>query len=139
MIKRWPNAKFELAYTEADSIPLVAQKAHKQWLGQTQLVPIGCHAGAALAAASNAFLEALQDAKRLANLIKTKEPLTSLKRNKIDAWMDTLFLLILQKNVEFGSRAFVRIFSNCAPARLIRFLTGQASWRDRLAVIRSIL
>ena len=139
LIKRWPNAKFELAYTEAASVPLVAQKAHKQWLGQTQLVPIGSHTGAALSTTGYAFLDALQDAKRLANLIKTKEPLTSLKRNKIDAWMDALFLSFLKKNAEFGSRAFVRTFSHCAPASLIRFLTGQANWRDRLAVIRSIL
>ena len=139
LLKRWPNAKFELAYTEAASVPLFAQKVHKQWLGQTQLVPIGSPAGAALRTTSYAFLEALQEAKRLANLIKSKEPLTSLKRNKIDAWMDALFLSFLQKNAEFGSRAFVRIFSNCAPASLIRFLNGQANWRDRLAVIRSIL
>ena len=139
LIKRWPSAKFELAYSEADSIPLVTQKLHKQWLGKTQLVPIGSSAGAALGTTSCAFLEALQDAKRLANLIKSKEPLTSLKRNKIDSWMDALFLSLLQKNAEFGSRVFVRIFSNCAPASLIRFLTGQANWHDRLAVIRSIL
>ena len=139
LLKRWPNAKFELAYSEAASVSLVAQKAHKQWLGQTQLVPIGSPAGAAHRTTSYAFLEALQEAKRLANLIKSKEPLTSLNRNKIDAWMDALFLSFLQKNVEFGSRAFVRIFSNCAPASLIRFLNGQANWRDRLAVIRSIL
>ena len=139
LLKRWPNAKFELAYTEAASLPLTAQKAHKQWLGQTQLVPIDSLAGTLLIPTSDAFLAALQDAKRLANLIRTKEPLTSFKRNKIDAWMDVLFLSFLQKNAALGSHAFVRLFSNCAPASLIRFLTGQANWRDRLAVMRSIL
>ena len=139
LIKRWPNAKFDLAYTEAASVPLAAQKAHKQWLGQTQLVPIGSHARTVLATTSYDFLEALQDAKRLANLIRSKEPLTSFKRNKIDTWMDGLFLSFLQKNAALGSHAFVRLFSSCAPASLIRFLTGQANWRDRLAVIRAIL
>lgn len=139
LIKRWPSAKFELAYTEAASVSLSVQKAHKQWLGQTQLVPIGSNAGAVLSITNDGFLEALQDAKRLASLIKTKEPLTSLKRNKIDTWMDGLFLSSLQKNSGFSSRAFVRLFSNCAPASLIRFLAGQANWCDRLAVIRSIL
>ena len=58
---------------------------------------------------------------------------------KINACMDALFLSFLQKNAALGSHAFVRLFSNCAPASLIQFLTGQANWRDRLAVIRSIL
>ena len=139
LIRRWPNAKFELVYTEAASVSLEAQKVHKKWLGQTQLVPIGSSTGATLGAISDAFLEALQDAKRLAYLIKTKEPLTRFNHNKIDARIDTLFVSFLQKNSRFGSHTYVRIFSNCAPASLIRFLTGQANWRDRLAVIRSIL
>ena len=139
LTKRWPNAKFELVYTEAAGMPLATQKAHKHWLGQTQLVPIGNLSGAVFSTTNCTFLEALQDAKRLANLIRTKEPLTSLKRNKVDAWMDALFLSFLQKNAGFGSRTFMRLFSNCVPASLIRFLTGQANWRDRLVVIRAIL
>jgi lycopene beta-cyclase len=133
--KCWPNTQFTLSYTEQDCLPLSAQKTQKQWLGQTQLIAIDTPAGVT----GYAFLEALQDAKRLANLIKTKEPLTSLKRNKIDAWMHALFLSSLQKKAGFGSRAFMRLFSNCAPVNLIRFLSGQANWRDRLAVIRASL
>ncbi len=136
--KRWPNAKFNLAYTEAASLPLIAHSARKQWLGQTQLVPIGGLVGTARSATGYAFLEALQDAKRLANLLKTNEPLTTFKRNKIDACMDALFLSFLQKNAAIGANMFVQLFSNCAPASLIRFLTGQANWRDRLAVIRAM-
>lgn len=97
LIKRWPNAKFDLAYTEAASLPLAAQKAHKQWLRQTQLVPMASLTGTVLATTSYAFLAALQDAKRLANLIKSKDPLTSFKRNKIDAGMNALFLFFCKK------------------------------------------
>ena len=118
------NAKFELAYTEAASVPLAAQKAHKQLLRQTQLVTVGSPAGAAFGATSDAFLAALQDAKRLTNLIGSKEPLTSFKLNKIDAGMDALFLSFLQKKAVLGSHSFVRIFPNYAPASLILFLTG---------------
>jgi lycopene beta-cyclase len=138
LLKRWPNTKFKVAYTEAASLPLIAHKARKQWLGQTQLIPIGSLAGTARAATGYAFLETLQDAKRLANLIKTNEPLTTFKRNKIDAWMDALFLSFLAKNAQLGASTFVQLFSNCAPASLIRFLTGQANWRDRFAVIRAM-
>ena len=135
LLKRWPNAQFNITYTESASLPLVAHKARKEWLGQTQLIPIGSAAGTARAATGYAFLETLQDAKRLANLIKTGEPLTTFKRNKIDACMDALFLSFLQKNAALGPNMFVQLFSNCAPASLIRFLTGQANWRDRLRVI----
>ena len=136
--KRWPNTQFKVAYTESASLPLIAHKARKQWLGQTQLVPIGLPAGTARAATGYAFLETLQDAKRLANLINTNEPLTTFKRNKIDACMDALFLSFLHQNAAQGTNTFVQLFNNCAPASLILFLTGQASWADRLAVIRSI-
>ena len=58
---------------------------------------IGSSAGVVLGAISDAFLEALQDPKRLADLIKTKEPLTSFNRNKIDACINTLFVFFLLK------------------------------------------
>jgi lycopene beta-cyclase len=138
LLKRWPNAQFNIAYTESASQPLIAHKARKQWLGQTQLIPIGTPAGTARAATGYAFLDILQDAKRLANLIKTNQPLTTFKRNKIDAWIDALFLSFLYQNAQFGAKLFVQLFNNCAPASLIRFLTGQANWRDRLAVIRAM-
>ena len=138
LLKRWPNAQFTIAYTESASLPLIAHKGRKQWLGQIQLIPIGSLAGTARAATGYAFLETLQDAKRLAHLIKTGEPLTSFKRNNIDACMDALFLSFLKKNAALGPNMFVQLFSNCAPASLIRFLTGQANWRDRLRVIRGM-
>ena len=138
LLKRWPNAQFNIIYTESASLPLIAHKARKQWLGQTQLIPIGTPAGTARAATGYAFLETLQDAKRLAKLINTNQPLTTFKRNKIDACMDVLFLSFLHKNAVQGSRMFVQLFNSCAPASLIRFLTGQANWTDRLAVIRAM-
>ena len=138
LLKRWPSAQFNITYTESASLPLIAHKARKEWLGQTQLIPIGSVAGTARAATGYAFLETLQDAKRLANLIKANEPLTTFKRNNIDACMDALFLSFLQKNAALGPNMFVQLFSNCAPASLIRFLTGQANWRDRLRVIRAM-
>ena len=138
LLKRWPSAQFNIIYTESASLPLIAHKARKQWLGQTQLIPIGSVAGTARAATGYAFLETLQDAKRLAHLIKTGEPLTSFKRNDIDACMDAIFLSFLQKNAALGPNMFVQLFNNCAPASLIRFLTGQANWRDRLRVIRAM-
>ena len=89
---------------------MALQKAQKQWLGQTQLVPIGSSAGTVLGGTSDAFLKALQDAKRLANLIRSKEPLTSFKRNKIDACMDALFLSFLQKTQRLVRRLLCDYF-----------------------------
>jgi lycopene beta-cyclase len=138
LAKSWPNTQFSLAYTETGCLPLVQHKTTKQWLGQTQLIAIGTPAGTARAATGYAFLETLQDAKRIAHLIQTNEPITTFRRSKIDAWMDALFLSFLQKNAVLAPKTFVRLFSKCAPASLIRFLTGQANWRDRLAVIRAM-
>jgi lycopene beta-cyclase len=159
---RWPNVKFAVKYTETGSLPLVTSAVTSKqhgwkplwyWLAGHQntlaannlvakikvpVIDIGTRAGTARAATGYAFLETLADSARLANLIKKNLPLTAFKRNKIDAWMDTLFLSFLTKNPNMGADYFVRMFANCPPARLIRFLTGQASWLDRLSVIIAV-
>ena len=81
LAKRWPNAKFDIAYTETGRLPLVAEKAQSYRLGKTQVVPIGSRAGTARAATGYAFLETLSDNKRLANLLKTNQTLSAFKRN----------------------------------------------------------
>jgi lycopene beta-cyclase len=153
---RWPNVKFEVKYTEKGSLalhtPKITSKQHGwkplwYWLtehrktlvaNKVSVIDIGTRAGTARAATGYAFLETLADSARLANLIKKNLPLTAFKRNKIDDWMDTLFLSFLTKNPTMGADYFVRMFANCQPARLIRFLTGQASWLDRLSVIIAV-
>jgi lycopene beta-cyclase len=138
LAKKWPNTHFEIAYTENGSLPLMPQKAHGYWLAGVQVLPIGTPAGTARAATGYAFLETLNDIKRLANAIKNQQTLGVFKRNKIDAMMDKLFLSLLQKQQQLAPNLFVQMFSNCPPASLIRFLSGQANWADRIAVIKSM-
>jgi lycopene beta-cyclase len=149
---RWSGVEFAVKYTETGSLPLITSKQHGwkplwYWLtghrktlvaNKVSVIDIGTRAGTARAATGYAFLETLADSARLANLIKKNLPLTAFKRNKIDAWMDTLFLSFLTKNPTMGADYFVRMFANCPPARLIRFLTGQANWLDRLSVIVAV-
>ena len=138
LAKRWPNAQFKIAYAETGCLPLSNITAHEYRLGKVQIIPIGTAAGTMRAATGYAFLETLSDSKRLARLLSTKKRLTVFKRHKIDILMDSLFLSLLAKNASFGPHYFMQMFSNCAPASLIRFLSGQANWRDRLNVVLSI-
>lgn len=138
LAKRWPNAQFKIAYTETGCLPLHNITAREYNLGNVHIIPIGTAAGTMRAATGYAFLETLSDSKRLAHLLSTKKRLTVFKRNKIDMLMDALFLSFLAKNASFGPHCFMQMFSNCAPASLIRFLSGQANWRDRLNVVLSI-
>ena len=145
--KRWPNTQFEIAYTEAGSLPLMAAKNNTYWLGSVQVIPIGSLAGTARAATGYAFLETLKDNQRLADAVKNQQlhnkqlipnisqPIASFKRNVLDAWMDTLFLTFLSKNAALGPHYFVQMFARCQPASLIRFLSGSANMVDRLKVI----
>lgn len=147
--QRWPNTKFDIAYSEKGSLPLVSFKAHAQkphtyWpAGQQKslvpiiptIIPIGTRAGTARAATGYAFIETLQDSARLANLIKKNQMLTSFKRNKIDAWMDRMFLSFLSSQPTMAPQYFVALFANCQPASLVRFLSGSANWRDKLRVM----
>ena len=145
---RWPNVDFKVKYTEIGSLPLVSSKPlpckpipMRLAEHQNSLVPIvniGTRAGTARAATGYAFLETLADSARLAKLIEQNLPLTAFKRNKIDAWMDALFLSFLDQHANLAADCFVQMFANCQPARLIRFLTGQANWADRLSVVRAM-
>lgn len=136
--KRWPEANFKIEYSESACLPLVNQSAREYLLGDVQVIPIGSAAGTARAATGYAFLETLADSKRLANLLISKKRLTAFRRNTIDKIMDTLFLSFLAENASYGSTYFMQMFTNCKPVSLIRFLTGQASWRDRLNVVISV-
>lgn len=143
--QKWPNLIYKTVYSEIGQLPLVSSKqlpckAHGYWsAGQPNslvpIIPIGSLAGTARASTGYAFLETLQDSKRLSNLIKNKQALTPFKRNFVDAEMDTLFLSFLHKNANLAPNLFVQLFSRCQPVSLIRFLSGNANWRDRLNVI----
>lgn len=136
--ERWPNIDFKVKYTETGSLPLLNQQNREYWLANIPVIPIGARAGTARAATGYAFLETLADSARLANLLKQNLPLTAFKRNKIDAWMDAVFLSFLSQHANLAANYFVQMFANCSPARLIRFLTGQANWLDRLSVMRAM-
>lgn len=151
LTKTWPKTHFEINYTESGSLPLLTENSRKNsieyWLGGVQVIPIGSLAGTARAATGYAFLETLSDNKRLALAVKNHKPLfnqlipqiskaiPAFRRNKIDAWMDAQFLSFLSQHAALGPSYFVQMFSNCQPASLIRFLTGQANLQDRLRVI----
>lgn len=135
---RWPDAQFKINYTEAGSLPLRNVTTREDWLGNVQIIPIGSAAGTARGATGYAFLETLADSKRLARLIDEKKRLTAFKRNKIDVLMDKLFLSFLAENASLGPSYFMQMFANCTPPSLIRFLSGQANWCDRLNVVLSM-
>ena len=49
--------------------------------------------------------------------------------------MNKLFLSFLAENTSLGLKYFMQMFANCTSPSLIRFLSDQANWRDRLKVI----
>jgi lycopene beta-cyclase len=136
--KKWPTIQFKTHYSEVGALPLMPCEAHVDWLAAVPIIPIGSLAGTARAATGYAFLETLADSARLANLIGQNLPLTAFKRNKMDAWMDAVFLSFLSQHANLAADYFVQMFANCQPARLIRFLTGQANWLDRISVMRAM-
>ena len=52
--------------------------------------------------------------------------------------MDALFLQVLRRWPEIGPVAFDRLFRQCPPDRLVRFMSDQASCLDQLAIIRAM-
>lgn len=143
--QKWPNQIYKTVYSEIGQLPLKTSQLLPCKLISTGLagqpnyhvpiIAIGTRAGTARASTGYAFLETLKDAKRIANLINNGQVLTEFKRNDIDLKMDAIFLTFLHKNAILAPKLFVQLFSRCQPASLIRFLSGNANWQDRLKVI----
>ncbi len=112
------------------------------------VVSIGRAAGTLRASTGFAFLETLADCKRLAqdisqsgllsNQVFCADSLQPFRRPAAERWMDSLFLQVLAQNWADAPALFTQLFRRMPSDRLIRFLSGQASWLDRACVVASL-
>jgi lycopene beta-cyclase len=142
---RWANPVYRTVYEERGSLPLdpvAAGPVHGP------IVTVGRAAGTLRPSTGFAFLETLAHCARLAGQIgQCNFPMTSdasrralqpFRRAAVDLWMDRLFLRVLAADWSAAPQLFLTMFRHTPPDRLIRFLSGHASWRDRAAVVASL-
>lgn len=142
---RWGAIAYRKVYEERGSLgldPLAPGASHGR------IVKVGRAAGTLRPSTGFAFLETLAHCAQLAQQIGEcrfpligQEPLRSLqpfRRPVADRWMDSLFQRFLEADWPGAPSLFLAMFRHASPDRLIRFLSGQATWRDRIAVVASM-
>jgi lycopene beta-cyclase len=106
---------------------------------------IGTAAGWVRAATGYGFLDIQRAARRVAEaccISDTFEREKSLRQVKArshwDDRLDEVFLATLKREPERAPEFFFNIFNRASSDAVIRFLSGTATWRDRIAVMRSL-
>jgi lycopene beta-cyclase len=112
------------------------------------VVKIGRAAGTLRPSTGFAFRETLADCTRLAQQISRcqfpiqnnagRAPVRAFKRSAVDLFMDAWFMRVLAADWLAAPQIFLSLFKHTAPDRLIRFLSGHATWADRAAVAASL-
>jgi lycopene beta-cyclase len=106
---------------------------------------LGRNGGTLRPATGYAFVNTLQHAKQLAqslaaqrsNHSKVWQP-HAFARPQTEGWMDRVFLDVLARDWQRAPAYFMRMFEAMSADDTVAFLTGQANWRQKLAVVRAM-
>jgi lycopene beta-cyclase len=142
---RWGHVGYRKVYEERGSLGLDPVAAGAQ---DGPIVTVGRAAGTLRPSTGFAFLETLAHCAQLAQQIgqcrfpltglASRAPLRPFRRAAADRFMDSVFQRVLQADWPAAPSLFLAMFHRAPPDRLIRFLSGRATWRDRVAVVASL-
>jgi lycopene beta-cyclase len=112
------------------------------------VVKLGRAAGTLRPSTGFAFRETVADSQRMAQQIALcqfpiqndadRAPIQAFKRRAVDLFMDGWFMRVLAADWLAAPQIFMGLFKHTPSDSLIRFLSGQATWADRLAVAASL-
>lgn len=138
-----PNA-YIVSYSEHGVLAL----ADTQETPYKQMAPLGLGRGGGTlrAATGYAFIDTVTHAghiaKSLLDALRTGTQKTWLpdafRRNAVDPWMDDVFLSVLAQDWTRAPRYFMQLFGSVGPDDTVAFLTGRATWVQRLRIMRAL-
>lgn len=134
------SAAYEVVYEEKGSLNLSLRPATPN--KALHVAPLGRGAGTLRASTGYAFLETLAHAAQIAASLKSYASTgelnnwvpAELKRRALDEWMDTVFLTVLERDWGTSSWYFMQLFERLDADTMVAFLSGRASWWQRLLV-----
>ena len=140
LTQRFGVATFDSLYEERGVLAL----QHRSAAAGYRVRRLGRGAGTLRPSTGYAFLDTLAHCsaitRSLAELF-SKQSLAAwqppqFKRPPIDSWMDDVFLRVLQSDWQQAGDYFMKMFARVDPHTLVSFLSGRASWVQRLAVAK---
>ncbi len=123
---------------ECGAIPM--HPLRRQVDAASRVQPLGAAAGWIRAATGYGFVDTQRACARLAEaLVHAPQAAARVRpRARIDDAMDAVLLEAMRRHPQDVGRWFLRLFERCPSARLIRFLSGEATMADRLAVMAAL-
>ena len=138
---RCGSADYSVSYREHGVLNL--QDVHSQAAAP---VGLGRRGGTLRPSTGYAFTDTLAHAAQLAQSLSvalragtqdTWQP-AAFHRAATDIWMDAVFLEVLTRDWQRAPDYFMHLFGSLGVDDTVAFLTGQASWLQRLRVMRSL-
>ncbi|MEY3125406.1 MAG: hypothetical protein RLZZ573_1926 [Pseudomonadota bacterium] len=109
-------------------------------------VGLGRRGGALRPSTGYAFIDTLAHAAQVAqslstamqNSVEARWQPPAFHRAAIEYWMDAVFLDVLARDWQRAPTYFMELFAKAAADDTLAFLTGQATWPQRLRVMRAL-
>lgn len=135
------NTDYSVSYREHGVLSL--QDSPSKFAGP---VGLGRRGGALRPSTGYAFIDTLRHAQQLAQSLSIALHAGSLiswqpkafHRAATDHWMDAVFLDVLAADWNEAPHYFMQLFKSVAVDDTLAFLTGQATWNQRLRIMRSL-
>jgi lycopene beta-cyclase len=123
---------------ECGAIPMHPVRPRVDLASRVQ--PLGAPAGWIRAATGYGFVDTQRASARLARaLVRAPQAAARVRpRARIDDAMDAILLDAMRRHPQNVGAWFLRLFERCPSARLIRFLSGEATTADRLSVMAAL-
>ena len=141
--QRWGCVDYDITFREQGALPLLP----KFPADQQNVTRIGRAGGTLRAATGYSFCATLQQTSALASSLVQQLRLGDslaawqapvFQNHPMDQWMDSVLFRVLERDWMAAPSYFLSLFENVPEQQLVRFLQGQADWRDRFAVMKAL-
>jgi lycopene beta-cyclase len=133
--QRYGLQAYDCVYREQGRLPLQHTPSTN---ANPRIVKLGQAAGTLRASTGFAFLETIADAQRIAECLRRSPPnqasIPAFRRQRLDAWMDSVLLAAMAAQWTQAPRFFMALFGGTRAQTLLPFLAGRATLRQRLSI-----
>ena len=132
-IKKLGITNYEIVDKEQGNIPM---SSYEFWKNNSKnIINIGSAGGWTKASTGFTFRNVTKNSKKLVQFIQNENDFRKFHKKDKFWFYDLLFIDVLFKNNELGSRVFSLLFQNGNPALIFKFLDGETTFVEDLKVM----
>lgn len=125
--------KYKITKTEVGSIPMTCYRFWRQ--NSSNVLYIGTVGGWTKPSTGFTFYNSVKKTKRLIEFLKKENDLKKFRKSSRFWFYDLLFLDLLYKENEIGSKLFVRLFKRNKPNYILKFLDEETNLFQEIKIL----